>query len=99
MPSSISSTEPTHGLSVLKSGCSFSVAGALKAMPRKPRSAACLAPASVPECHTALPRFVPRLMPDRTTSTFSHRVVPSITQSPGVPFTRYASMPGSAVRL
>ena len=88
MASSISSTELTHGLSALKSGCSFSVAGALKAMPRMPSSAACLAPASVPECHTALPRFVPMLMPESTTSTFAHRVVPSMTQSPGVPFTR-----------
>ena len=33
MASSISSTEPTQGLSASKSGCSFSVAGALNAMP------------------------------------------------------------------
>jgi len=29
------------------------VAGALKAMPRRPRSAACFAPARVPECQMA----------------------------------------------
>jgi hypothetical protein len=40
------------------------VTGVLNAMPRRPKSAACLAAASVPECQTALPRFVPRLTPD-----------------------------------
>ena len=88
MASSISRTELTQGLSSSKSGCSLSVAGALKAMPRSPSSAACFAPARVPECQTALPRFVPILIPESTTSTFSHSVVPSKTQSPGVPFTR-----------
>ncbi len=44
MASSISRTEPTQGLRSSKSGCSFSVAGALKAMPLSPSSAACLAP-------------------------------------------------------
>jgi len=35
-------------------------------------------------------------MPDSTTSTRSHRCVPSATQSEGVPFTRHASNPATA---
>ena len=68
-------------------------AGALNAMPRRPSSAACFAPASVPECQIELPRLKPRLQPDSTRSTFPHLKAPSETQSAGVPFTRYASGP------
>ena len=66
---------------------SLSVDGVLNAIPRTPSSAACFAAASVPECQTALPRFVPRLIPDNTRSTSFHWFTPSITQSAGVPFT------------
>ena len=56
------------------------------------------AAATVPECHAPWPRFVPRLMPDSTTSTLSHWNMPSATQSAGVPSTRYASISmGSSV--
>ena len=54
---------------------------------------------SVPECHMALPRFGPRLTPESTSATFSQTLAPRLTQSAGVPLTRYASRPGSAVRL
>jgi hypothetical protein len=87
----ISSTRSTQGAIVEKSACS-SATGVLRAMPRMPSSAACFAAASVPECQVAFPRFGPRLIPERTTSTFSHMKTPSATQSAGVPFTRYASM-------
>jgi len=45
-----------------QSGCFFSLADVLKATPRTPSNAACLAAANVPECQQALPRFAPRLM-------------------------------------
>lgn len=82
----ISRTYVTRGISEAKSG-STGRTGVLTTMPRKPNSAAYLAAASVPECHAELPRFVPRLMPDKTRSTLSQLYAPSATQSAGVPLT------------
>jgi hypothetical protein len=90
LSSSISSVRSIHGARTEKSEVSSST-GALSAMPRIPSSTACFAAASVPECQVELPRFRPRLIPERTTSTRSHWLMPSATQSAGVPLTRYAS--------
>jgi hypothetical protein len=88
-------TRSIHGSRPVKSGSS-SFTGALSAIPRMPSSVACLAPARVPECQIALPRFGPRFTPERTTSTPSHRNTPRATQSAGVPLTRNAGMPSKS---
>lgn len=82
----VASTRRIQGLSGSKSGSSPD--GAESAIPRRPSNAACFAAASVPECQMELPRFKPRLTPERTTSTLSQLWVPSATQSAGVPLTR-----------
>jgi len=87
---SVSSTAAIHGFSAPYSSC-VSRGLALKAMPRTPNSAACFAAANVPECHIAVPRFKPWLMPLSTTSTWLQWWIPSAMQSAGVPFTRQPS--------
>ncbi len=93
-PSNVEITRCIQGLSGAKS---VVLAGALNAIPRKPSSAACFAPASVPECHVELPRLNPRLQPDNTRSTLPHLWAPSATQSAGVPLTRNAVVPAIGV--
>ena len=68
--SRIFSTFADQRLSMSQSGSS-SPTGVENAKPRMPKSTACFAAASVPECHRPLPRLGPRLMPESTTSTRS----------------------------
>jgi hypothetical protein len=83
-------TSSTWGASSSNLGSS-SFVGVLSAIPRSPSKTACFAAANVPECQTPVPRFGPRLIPDKTQSTLSQRCTPRATQSAGVPLTRYAS--------
>src|SRR3954471_13733844 len=76
-------TLTTYGSSVAKSGSRLSLTFVLNAIPRDQSNAPCLAAASVRQCQHELPKFKPRLIPERTTSTWPQQCMPCATQSAG----------------